>query len=495
MRQKTIFIYLLLSVFFVLSCSKSTPNDDKVVDSERIEISDFYFDMGDNPTLRESVIPTEEGGVYTAQVSNSTSAKLVARYTTNAYQVFVKGVLQQSGVTENDFSDQVDYRFVSATGEEKMLSVKIEWGALDVPQIFITIAGNEEVVDKKRYLQATMKIDGNELYPDYEGDTEIRGRGNSTWEYDKKPYRLKLNTSSEILGLPAARNWVLLANYLDPSLMCNSVAMRIGQDLGVEYTNTTIPVDLTINGRYRGSYVLTQQIEEHENRVNIGSQGYLLELDTYFDEDYQFHSANYDLPVMIKAPKLEHTGEIDPIKADFEQFETLIRRDDFPNNNYGDYFDIDAFARYILVYFITGNGEVNHPKSTYIHKKPNGKFTFGPIWDFDWAYGYESSGSHFNDADEPQFWNGNAKGTVFFKRLFEDPAVQAAFKLHWTNYKTSDLNNLLVYIDEYADWIRKSKARDERIWNRGKDFETEVNRMKVYIQNRAKYIDSFVAGF
>src|SRR5690606_6385936 len=104
-------------------------------------------------------------------------------------------------------------------------------------------------------------------------------------------------------------------------------------------------------------------------------------------------------------------------------------------------------------------------------------------------------GSHFTNPQRPQFWNGTAKGTVFFKRLFEDPVVKAAFKSHWTNYKASHLNNLLAYIDEYAVWIMKSKARDELKWNRGKDFDTEVSKMKAYIQNRATYIDSFVAGF
>src|SRR5690606_26459324 len=118
------------------------------------------------------------------------------------------------------------------------------------------------------------------------------------------------------------------------------------------------------------------------NRVNVTKNGYLLELDRYSDEDYQFHSANYGLPVMIKSPELNNSSEIAPIKADFETFESLVKRNDFPNNGYGNYFDIDVFAKYILVYFITGNEEVNHPKSTYMNKAIDGKFRFGPLWDF-----------------------------------------------------------------------------------------------------------------
>jgi hypothetical protein len=345
-------------------------------------------------------------------------------------------------------------------------------------------------------MDAEVAIDGKGIYPDYAGATEIKGRGNSTWGYPKKPYRLKLKTKSEILGLPTAKNWVLLANYLDPSLMCNSVAMKIGQDLEVPYANTVIPVDLTINGKYRGSYVLTEQIEVNKNRVDIDEdRGYLLELDTYFDEDYKFFSSSYDLPVMIKSPELEDQSEIAPIKADFEQFESLVKRADFPNNNYTDYFDVEVFAKYILVYFITGNEEVNHPKSTYIHRAVGGKFRFGPLWDFDWAYGYEGNGQHFSNPTRPMFWSGTAKGTVFFKRLFEDPEVKAAFKSQWTYYKSTHLAGLYSYIDEYATWIKASKARDEVLWKKGKDFDNEVAKLKTYIQARAGYIDSFVAGF
>jgi hypothetical protein len=93
------------------------------------------------------------------------------------------------------------------------------------------------------------------------------------------------------------------------------------------------------------------------------------------------------------------------------------------------------------------------------------------------------------------FWSGTAKGTVFFKRLFEDPEVKAAFKSQWTYYKSTHLAGLYSYIDEYATWIKASKARDEVLWKKGKDFDNEVAKLKTYIQARAGYIDSFVAGF
>lgn len=93
-------------------------------------------------------------------------------------------------------------------------------------------------------------IEANGWGDDYEGTTQIRGRGNSTWEMPKKPYRLKLDKKSVILGLGEERDWILLANYIDPTLMLNAVAFKIGQLLELPFTNHAIPVDLYLNGEY-----------------------------------------------------------------------------------------------------------------------------------------------------------------------------------------------------------------------------------------------------
>ncbi|RYD79642.1 MAG: hypothetical protein EOP53_09330, partial [Sphingobacteriales bacterium] len=105
-----------------------------------------------------------------------------------------------------------------------------------------------------------LKIEGKGTYTDVNTTTSIKGRGNSTWGYAKKPYRLKLDSKTSIFGLPKAKNWVLLANYLDPTLMLNSVALKAGQLLSIPYTNSFVPVDVSINGKYMGCYLFTEQV-------------------------------------------------------------------------------------------------------------------------------------------------------------------------------------------------------------------------------------------
>src|SRR5690606_14498507 len=219
-------------------------------------------------------------------------------------------------------------------------------------------------------------------------------RGNSTWGMPKKPYRLKLDNKASLLGLSAEKDWILLANYLDGTLMLNAVASKTAQLLEMPYTNTMIPVDVTLNGEYMGNYMFTEHKEVEKNRIDVTNGGILLELDTYFDEAWQFKSEHYELPVMIQYPELEDylfeeaTIERDRIMADFQILEDAVFDESFPNNNYLDYIDANALVNYLIVYNLTRNVEINHPKSTYLHKQKDGKYMMGPIWDFDWAFDY-----------------------------------------------------------------------------------------------------------
>lgn len=368
--------------------------------------------------------------------------------------------------------------------------------SITIPHFFIVTENNTSITSKDDYLKATLTIEGNKEYENYTGTTQIKGRGNSTWLLPKKPYRLKLDNSASLLGLAEEKDWVLLANYLDGTLMLNAVAMKIGQLLKMPYTNTIIPVDLSVNTKYMGSYMLTEQVAVGKNRVNIEDGGVLLELDIFFDEPWEFKSSTYDLPVMVKYPKLKTGLELETIKNDFETLEKAVASPTFPNNNYQDYIDVDALVNYLIVYNLTDNEEINHPKSTFMYKPKGGKYMMGPIWDFDWAYGYEDNNVHFASSNTPLFWTTNPPGTEFFTRFLMDPKIKTLYKLKWNTFKETNLPLLLTYIDEYSSLIETSQKNDYKLWLfRGENFRTDVKNLRAWIQNRAKYIDSYTSKF
>ena len=483
--------YFFCWLFVLTACKKN--DTDK---NELPLFSAFALTREHNPSLSEDIRFTIDADTIRATAPDIFHKRLKPRFTTNAAQTLVNGQQQESGVSEQDFSDIVTYTLKSTGGLEKIYHVKIQWLQNSLPHIYINTEGGALVDSKDNYISAVLTIDGKGKYPDYTGATQIRGRGNSTWWQPKKPYRLKLASKSEMFGLPEERDWVLLANYLDPTLMLNAVAMKIGYQLNLAYTNTIIPVDVTMNGVYAGSYNFTQQIEQGADRVNIGSDGLLLELDVNFDEDFQFRSQEYDLPVMIKYPDLGSAQEIEPIAQQFNALASLMAAPDFPGNGYADHLDLESLAGFLIVYLLTDNHEPNHPKSVYMHKRATGKFTMGPIWDFDWAYSYNGVDKHFVTASSQFFRDsGETPGAAFFARFTRDPAFVELLRQKWTSYRSTSFDELIQFVEQYSVQIKSSKNEDFKTWNTGNgDFMGDVGKLKNWLQQRAAYLDGYIGG-
>lgn len=453
-----------------------------------------------NPTLNRDYELIIEENKITKKIIGI-EKELIPTFETAATKVLVNGVPLESGKNSIDFSEPVTFTLISEFGSQKEYVVNIEWNT-GLPHLFIITENNAPVNSKDDYVQATIKLDGADIYEDYEGTTRIRGRGNSTWGMPKKPYRLKLDNKASLLGLSAEKDWILLANYLDGTLMLNAVASKTAQLLEMPYTNTMIPVDVTLNGEYMGNYMFTEHKEVEKNRIDVTNGGILLELDTYFDEAWQFKSEHYELPVMIQYPELEDylfeeaTIERDRIMADFQILEDAVFDESFPNNNYLDYIDANALVNYLIVYNLTRNVEINHPKSTYLHKQKDGKYMMGPIWDFDWAFDYNGVDTYFQSSTGPLFRGGNESGTRFFSRFLEDPTIQDLYRDKWSQFKSNKLPELLSYIDEYAALIEISHALNYQKWQRGSgDIKEDLEKLRSWVENRASYIDDYVIDF
>jgi len=267
----------------------------------------------------------------------------------------------------------------------------------NVPVFRITTTADptlKEIESKTDYLDARLSIDGCGLADDFDGDIQIRGRGNSTWNYEKKAYRLKFPVKTKICGYRKARNYVLLANYIDLSLMRNEVACLATQLVGMPYPTHATPVDVYFNDIYKGSYMLTEKVGINNGSVNLPAadeaNSCMFELDVNYDSELQAKSPYFSLPVMHKDPD-EPT---DPAEAkawfsgwfnDFCEMEAAVQR----GQDIGDYIDYTTLAKYLLVFNLCCNQEINHPKSVYLYKTRGGKYQFGPCWDFDWAFGYQ----------------------------------------------------------------------------------------------------------
>ena len=458
-------------------------------------LSAFRFLKKNNAFLTADVSSSigEESIIPLVTFSQS---ELIPTFTTNSVKVLVDEVEQKSGMTKNDFSSPVVYQFIMRNGETFQYTVKAEFLLSAIPELTITTTDPSiaEIPSMDYYLEGTLAVNGRGGYEDYTGKTEIKGRGNSTWGYPKKPYRLKLNKKAEICGLGKAKNYVLLANHLDPTLMLNSVAFKIGRLLELPFTNHAIPVDVVLNGIYKGSYLLTEQIEVKENRVDLDENNSVMwELDSYWDDEPKFKSTAFNLPVMVKDPDLT-TEQLEYRKKDFNAFTTQFAKEPLEGNSYVDMIDIESVAKFLITFNLVHNMEINHPKSVFLHKEGKVKYVIGPIWDFDWAYDYEVTSNHFGRYNTPLFSSSmNGVGTAFFQRFLQDSRVKAIYKRTWQDFKNNKLDALLQYVDDYAVMLKPSVERNSELWENTRSFDTKVKELKTWLRNRADYIDSEVS--
>lgn len=423
------------------------------------------------------------------------SPLLVASFDSNGAEVFVDGVKQISGVTVNDFSKPVTYTVKSKI--EYTFTVQVVHSGL--PMVFIETNGGKEIPSKwEDWLSGSyIRIFNPDWTLDYEGGTGVRGRGNSTWTYPKKPYALKLDSKAEILGMPKHKRWVLLANWMDRTLMRNSVSFNLASLTGLEYTPRGKFVEVFINGVHKGNYFLCEHIKVDKNRVNIDELdegevdgGYILELDAYYDEEYKFRSEVRQLPYMFKDPDEVDEMQFAFIQGYVDNLERSLYDDGrFASGEYMDYIDVESFADWWLVMELTGIWEPNHPKSTYMHKDKGGKLTMGPVWDFDW------------ETYMPMNWF-RIKDALYYSRLFQDRRFVEVVKERWALLKP-EFVALPEFIRAEAEKIRNSECMNHEMWpitmtvnqDEHLSFDAAVTRMIDSYESKLQWMDKEIARF
>lgn len=427
--------------------------------------------------------------------------KLIATYEAEG-TVTVGTTEQSSGTTTNDFSSDVVYKVEGDNKKSNTYTVTLVSPQLSgLPSVKINTLSGKDITSKDEYQDADIQVVDlkNEAYS-FTTTTEIRGRGNSTWGYAKKPYRLKFHKKRSMFGYPEEKSWVLLANWLDPTLIMNTVTFELGNRFGLPYTNHSTHVEVFLNNNYKGSYMLTEQVQVKKSRVNVDEEkGFLVELDSYYDEEQKFRSNILNLPVNVKSPEnIDYTF----VKEAINGLEAAMYSQNFPNSGYREMIDMNTFIDFIMINEIVRNIEVKHPKSIYMYKKdqkPDSKICMGPLWDFDWAFGYSENGqpgNYFMSSKQkdmlmkPNNQNDSNTGHKFFGRFLDDPDFRAKYKARWNEHYAAGKMDMESFIDEMATLLSKSKDGDYRLWSRGWNYNQEIASMKLWLKERVNYLNT-----
>ena len=384
----------------------------------------------------------------------------------------------------------------------KKLSVKI-------PIIKLTTSDGGDIVSKEDYKTGTITInDFDHLYWDkneFSATMRIRGRGNSTWGMPKKPYKVKLDEKARIFGMSTDKEWCLLANYCDKSLLRNLTAMEISRRLEFSWTPKMQPVEVYLNGRYDGVYNFCEHKKVSPERVNIDVDAgdILFEIEQQLDEPVCWTTA-HGCPIMFSDPELPTEEQIQYAKSFFKSFEDALWAKQF-DTVYGQYIDKDSFINNFIIQELTKNVDGNLRKSTFLTLPKGGKLEMYHVWDFDISMG--NCDYYYDGYDSPNSWKGwwikdqgaNGRNHGWYYRLFMDPVFCADVKARWIEVYPL-LATIPEYINEMVEVLGDAPERNFRrwdilsvyVWPNAKvtgSYAGEVDWLLEYYTKRLKWMD------
>ncbi len=463
--KKIFYKILVITSLIVVSCGDNDANiviDNPPV-NEGTEIIEFSFLKSNNPSLLFDINLTIDGNVITGSVSYEVNIKdLIATFEHDGLEVIVGNSKQISGTTHNDFSKKIIYSVRTSDQRREDYEIVVSYYT-GLPIFYINTNG-VPIDSKDEYREGYASIFGGLNFDNLQNtEMKIRGRGNSTWGvHDKKPYQLKFNEQTKVLGIPKDRKWLFLAEHSDKTLLRNKIAFEMGYLSNLDWTPKSEYAEVFLNNEYNGTYHISQKVEESNQRVVLGDTGYLLEIDQLYrldDDDVYFYTNNF--LICIKEPEVaENSSEYDYIKNLIIDFEANLYSSQFtnPTTGYASFIDVDSFVDWYLINEITKNVDARWFSSIFLNVIPGEKIKMGPLWDFDLAFGNV-------DYADSQYWDGFwIKQNPWYGRLFEDPAFVEKVKQRFSYFRDNQ-NFILDKIDFYANYLSLAQEENDIKWD------------------------------
>lgn len=405
-------------------------------------------------------------------------------------------VIVQEGVLRypnpsNDFTASITATISKGGGEydyTQPLFIKSQRQApatSDMPQLNLTLDNGlvESDIYFEDYTRGTASIEhtanGIRQTTAIASPYGIRIRGNSTRVMPKRSYRLRFDKNTSLLGMAPAKNYILLANHIDKSLIRNAIA----QLLTYMYPDTLHPLDfrfveLVINGEYLGQYFMMERVEFQKNRWNIESNltlddaGFLIELDyRAFEngegiEDGNFFWLDYR-PYFIREPDSDDPL-YEPARHTRYIKEYVSNAMDAINAKHGyeSLIDVDNFIDFFMLQEVTKNVDINFG-SVYLYKETGQPLRLSPLWDFDISMG---NGDYFPSQAEGHwgwvdFWEDfDNNNNLFFTRLMEIPDFRQRFVSRLNDFSETILPLLNDWLDDNRERLIANSIRNLEKW-------------------------------
>lgn len=361
----------------------------------------------------------------------------------------------------------------------------------DLPQLAIATRNGAPIESREVYVDATFVLTNPAAAtPTATLNGKVRGRGHSTWGQPKNPYKVQFTNDAsyaamgDVLGMKKQRNWALLADYFDRSLMRNKLALSLGASSvfadGLKWTPVGQHVEVTLNGDYVGVYLLTEDIRIDAARLNVKKMGandvdggYIVEVDARLDcykgpdVDMQLVTP-HGVPICIDTPDEEAItpNQLAYIKSLLVDVET-----DLYGTRQLAKIDQPSFADAYLLQELFRNNDAAFFSSVFLWKDTaaatNARdrvLNMGPLWDFD-----RSAGNvNYNDNWKTHgCWVSRGLATYatnWYGGLFDSDEFLALTLARWQQRHDALHAFLDGSIDAYARRLRAAAERNFERW-------------------------------
>lgn len=324
---------------------------------------------------------------------------------------------------------------------------------------------------------------------DFTGSMEtLKGRGNATWwGSDKKPYSMELAAEGDLLGMGAAKKWVLLANGTEPSQIRNKAVLDFAAEAGLEYTPECCWVDLYLNGEYAGLYLLTERNEIHSQRVDVGKENTFLismELESRLVEQGYPHIVTDAAQAFRIHDSYLDTAELASVVQSVEN--AILAEDGIDpvtGKHWRELIDLDSWAEKYLLEELFANGDACSISQFFYYDGE--KLFAGPAWDYDATMLKLVPQTMYGN----RFQACEGKPTPWFYELYRKEEFLTRVKALYEDTFRPILKQLLGNgIDAYGEQIVAAAAANALRWP-GTDTDASRERAKTYMEERLEFLD------
>jgi len=435
-----------------------------------------------------------DGNTYLYLTRDMDASALTISYTGDVQSVN-QGALDQTARTIT--ANLADSGAVMVTMSDGS-SITLKAAQSSLPSLCVTLNGTtlDQIQQDKNIKYSGNKItldDGASTLTD--SSVEIKGRGNTSWDYfEKKPYQISLSKKASVLGMGAAKKWILLANSSDASLEENAIAFDLAKNLGMPGTPDWAYTDLWIDGVYQGNYLICEKIEINKERLNLSSANAVISEhdDVFYSQETNYFS-HFDLDCDFHFTLKDNQSGDDTDTTGFNIFQSRMEAflDALDNgedySTLSSYVDMDSFARYYLVNEYTLNAETVCTSNFYYMDGENDVIHAGPVWDFDTTMASQamSSGAYYLSQNNPMY----IRLTSYSE--FRNLVIQ----IYYQNYDA--LAAMEPEVRSLTEQIRSSADMNYTRWNYlgkgvkdvafAETYQENVDNLCTWLHNRLNY--------